>query len=146
MCVYRSTLRESVVTPTRSTIISSVCCLMQAQVETHRASAATFRRTRALPSCASATSNATWIDLSEWGAMGGRRTSRFNEYNEGRPFFVLDNKEVKLGGLTIMAKASGKGSVPRRTQNAYPSNRVFLQRIRTSSDLRLSHEKRYHME
>lgn len=52
---------------TKSTITSSVFCSTPARVEIRPASAATFRRTRAPPSCASATSSATWRDSSEWG-------------------------------------------------------------------------------
>ena len=51
---------------TKSTITSSVFCSTPARVEIRPASAATFRRTRAPPSCASATSSATWRDSSEW--------------------------------------------------------------------------------
>ena len=61
----RNTSRESVAKPMRLTTTSSACCWTQAQEETLRASAATYHRTKAPASCASATLNATWTASSE---------------------------------------------------------------------------------
>ena len=62
---YRNISKESVAKPMRLTTTNSAFCWTQAQEETHRASAATYHRTKAPASCASATSSATWTASSE---------------------------------------------------------------------------------